>query len=105
MRMRCLTAPAAAALAIFVLCATASATEPVQATVCPSQAKAEQVLQSQGHFVPDDCRTLRVTRVDSPAGPLCVMDFSGNNAGILGALKDAVATTQWWAACAALHGP
>lgn len=105
MQVRYFAVPVALWLATLISSSAASAADPVQIRVCPSQAKIEQSIQSQGKLLPDDCRTLTVTRVDSPAGPLCVLDLSGDNAGILGTLRDAVATTQWWATCASLHAP
>lgn len=105
MRMHWLTIPAAAAVAAVTLPGAARAAEPVQFKVCPSQEKVEQILQSNGSFVPDDCRTVTVTRVESPAGPICVLDSGKDNPGVLGTIRDAITTTQWWTACANLRAP
>jgi hypothetical protein len=67
--------------------------------VCPSQQELEQVLQSDESFIPDDCRELTITRVDSPAGSLCVMDFRARDPGMLDQLTEAAVTTQWWVSC------
>lgn len=105
MRMHHFVVSAAVVLTASSSFTAASAADPVQIRACPSQAKMEQVIQSQGKFLPDDCRMLTVTRLDSPTGPLCVLDLSGDNAGILGTLRDAVARTQWWVPCASLRAP
>jgi hypothetical protein len=81
------------------------AAEPLQINVCPSREKAEQIVQSSGNLMPEGCRKVTITRVDSPAGPLCVMDFGQDGQGIIGTIKDAAITTQWWTPCSSLHSP
>lgn len=67
---------------------------------CPSEQGAEQVVGSQGRFVPGDCRQLTITRVQSGAMQLCVLDFEpGGDAGLLDQLRRAAVPTQWWVAC------
>ena len=66
---------------------------------CPSQEQLEQVLQSDGSFVPDDCRELTVNQIDAEAGRLCVMDFEAPDPGVIDQLTDAATTTQWWVNC------
>jgi hypothetical protein len=73
--------------------------------VCPSQQQTEQILQSDGKLRPDDCRAVTVTRIEAPAGALCVLDFGSNGEGILGSIRDATMPTKWWTACANLHAP
>ena len=75
-----------------------------QIPVCPTQTKAEQIVQSQGKFTPEGCQTMTVTEIDSPAGPICVLDLSQKQ-GVIGAIESAVTTTQWWTACANLRVP
>ena len=84
--------------------AVAAASGSKQLPVCPSQDKAEQIVQSQGQFMPEGCRTITVTEVDSPAGPICVLDFSQQQ-GIVGKIESFVETTQWWTACPNLRAP
>lgn len=80
--------------------------QPTQISVCPSQEKAQQVAQGRGQAVPEGCRTVTVTRVDSLAEPICGVDFTqANQGGLLGAVTDAVSAPQWWTACANLRVP
>jgi hypothetical protein len=73
--------------------------------VCASRADAEPMLQAErSATLPEGCRTATVRRLDTPAGPLCAIAF-GNGDGIVGALRDAVAETEWWTACANLRAP
>ena len=37
--------------------------------------------------------------MDAPAGPVCVIEFGQQHNGVLGAVRDAVANTDWWTAC------
>ncbi|MXP64675.1 hypothetical protein E0493_15085 [Roseomonas sp. M0104] len=95
-----------AAMGAALLClGEASAAEPLRIAACPSREKMEQTLQSGGRLSPDGCRTVTVTEVGSPAGPLCVLEFAQQSGGIVGAITDAVATTQWWVDCKDLHRP
>ncbi len=84
--------------------AVPAASGPKQFPVCPSQAKAEQIVQSQGKFMPEGCRTATVTEIDSSAGPICVLDLSQQQ-GIVGKIESLAETTQWWTACANLRAP
>ncbi|MFC4167584.1 hypothetical protein [Teichococcus aestuarii] len=82
----------------------ARSAEPLRMTACPSREKTEQILQSGGNLNPDGCRTVTVTRVDSPAGPVCVMNF-GESQGIVGAITSAAVPTEWWTSCENLRQP
>ncbi len=67
---------------------------------CPSQQTLEQVVGSQGRFVPDDCRKLTITPVQSGANQLCVLDFArDSDPGFLEQLKRAAVPHQWWVSC------
>ena len=69
-------------------------------TACPSQQKIEQVTGSQNRYVAEDCRKLTITRVQSGATELCVMDFGRDaDAGFLDQLKRAAVPHQWWVSC------
>jgi hypothetical protein len=72
---------------------------------CDTEQKVAQVLQSSGAYTPDGCRNVPVTRLDSPAGAVCVLDFSTGNQGIVGEIRSAAVTTQWWVPCTDLHSP
>ncbi|MGE5270845.1 MAG: hypothetical protein ACM3JG_14355 [Thiohalocapsa sp.] len=110
MKLTLATALAAAALAAAAASAqqrTATPTNSRVATVnaCDSEQKQQQVLQSNGAYLPDGCRKITVTRLDSPAGALCLMDFAPGKQGILGEIRSAATNTQWWLPCSALHAP
>lgn len=96
---------AGVALAVVVASGVAQAKSTTGVRICPSRDKAEQIVQSQGNLVPDDCRMVTVTRVDSPAGPICQIDLGQNGQGVLSSLRDAVTTDHWWTACDNLHAP
>jgi hypothetical protein len=81
------------------------AAQPQQVPVCPSQDKAQQVLEDPGGPLPDGCRLVAVRRVDTPAGPLCAVNFGQGDQGLLEDLVDAAVTTRWWTACANLQPP
>ena len=67
---------------------------------CPSQQELEQTLGSGGRFIPESCRRLSITTVQTGKGDVCVLDFgSGKDPGILDRLADATVPTQWWVAC------
>ena len=70
---------------------------------CETQQELEQVLESRGEFMPDGCREISITAIDTPAGELCVLDFRAEDQGILGTITEAAVPTQWWVACAELR--
>ncbi|MBV1800232.1 hypothetical protein [Siccirubricoccus sp. G192] len=77
--------------------------QPQQVAVCPTMALVQQTLQNPGGPLPEGCRLVTVRRVDSPAGPLCAVDFSEEGQGLLGDIIDSAVQTRWWAACATLN--
>jgi hypothetical protein len=80
--------------------ATVQAQDVSAVPACPSQQELEQTLGSGGRFVPDGCRQLSITSVQTGKGDVCVLDFrSGKDPGILDRLADAAVPTQWWVAC------
>jgi hypothetical protein len=74
--------------------------------VCSDREEAQMLLQyaTPAARLPEGCRLATVRRLDSPAGALCQIDI-GTDQGIAGAVTDAVATTEWWTACANLRAP
>ncbi|MGK7870528.1 hypothetical protein [Falsiroseomonas sp. E2-1-a20] len=101
MRKAAMSAACLAALA--VPCAAQAQTREVP--VCPSREDAEAVLQGgRSATLPEGCRMATVRRLDTPAGTLCAIAF-GTGGGVVGALRDAVAETEWWTACANLRAP
>jgi len=88
------------ALVAFTSAATAQTATPQSFPVCESQQELEQVLASDGQFMPDGCRQLSVTSLESEYGPLCVIDFeAAADPGFLDRLTDAAMPTQWWVLC------
>jgi hypothetical protein len=72
---------------------------------CPSQQDLEQVIGSDGELLPDGCRMLTVTPVESPSGELCMIEFEAPDPGVLDTLADAAVPTRWWVECADLERP
>ena len=67
---------------------------------CPTQQEIEQVIGSQGRFVPSDCRQLTITRIQSGTTEVCVLNFEpGGDPGFLDRLRQAAVPTQWWVPC------
>jgi hypothetical protein len=87
----------------------ASASSPAFAQLsfpaCESQQEIEQVIQSQGELMPEGCRTVTITAVDTPAGELCVLVFEQEDPGVVGAITQAAVPTQWWVAGADIERP
>lgn len=88
---------------IFAFASPAAAQDSLVA--CESQREIEQVLQSGGDLMPEGCQNLNVTRIESDAGELCVLEFENPDPGIVGQVTEAVVPTQWWVACADLPTP
>ncbi len=85
--------------------APALAQEQESFPACETQQEMEQVIQSQGELMPDGCRTVTITPVDTPAGELCALEFEAEDPGIVGAITEAAVPTQWWMACADIERP
>jgi hypothetical protein len=94
---------------VVPLALAVSAASPALAQVsfpaCESQQEMEQIIQSQGELMPDGCRTITITRVDSPAGQLCVIDIAEDDPSVLGGIAEAAVPTDWWVACADIERP
>jgi hypothetical protein len=85
---------------------TPSRAQSTQVPVCPSLALAQQARRTPpGAPLPEGCRVVRVLRVDTPAGPVCAVDFSADGRGLLADIMDAAVQTRWWTACANLSPP
>jgi hypothetical protein len=98
--MRLLELAIPLALVAFAGAASAQTATPQSFPACESQQELEQVLASDGQFMPDGCRQLSVTSLESDYGPLCVIDFeAAADPGLLDRLADAALPTQWWVLC------
>jgi hypothetical protein len=92
-------------IAAFACSSPAAAQAPQALPACQSQQELEQVLASDGDFMPDGCRQVSVTSLESEHGPLCVIDLEATgDSGMLGRIADAALPTQWWVRCESLAG-
>jgi hypothetical protein len=106
MRSQLVLTAALIACAATTTAATTALAQTQQVPVCPSREAAELVMQGgAGAPLPEGCRQAVVRRLNTPAGPVCVIDFGARDGGVVGTVRDAVATTEWWTACANLRSP
>lgn len=82
--------------------APANAQEQAVFSVCESQQELEQVISSEGTILPDGCRTLTVSSLQSNGEELCLLDLSSSDNGVLDQIRDAAVSQQWWVRCADL---
>jgi hypothetical protein len=66
---------------------------------CSSQTALEQYLDSNGDLMPDECRAVSFTVLESGGRQLCVADISSGGNSLLGGLADAAVPTEWWTSC------
>lgn len=71
---------------------------------CESQQSLEQVLESDGSILPDDCRQISIAQLESGGRTLCLIDLSQQNGGLVDDLRGVAATQEWWVDCTALAG-
>jgi hypothetical protein len=91
------------ALCIAVVLFSSPAMADGDLTLCRSQQSIEQVMETDGQLDPDDCRPARITRLDSDAGPVCVLNLSDGGGTFLGDLREMAETGEWWLPCDALR--
>jgi len=98
-----------AGIAAATLAIAMSALAPHQAAaqeafvVCDEQPALEQFLASDGDFMPDGCRMMRLSALDSDHGRLCVVEFDeSDDPGLMDRLTDAALPDTWWMRCADL---
>ncbi len=60
---------------------------------CDTQQRLEQVISSEGQFMPEGCRDVTATRIESQVGEICVIRFPTE--GITGAITG----NEWWIRC------
>jgi len=104
-----LRAGVAAATFTLVMAAFVAALAPQQAAaqeafmVCDEQRALEQALASDGDFMPDGCRVMRLSTLDTDQGRFCVMEFDeSDDPGLMDRLTDAALPDTWWMRCADL---
>ena len=87
------------ALALLVPAATPAAAqvgEPLYA--CATQSQLQQIIDSDGDFVPDGCRSLDVSVLETGAERLCVLQL-GEGGGVLQQIQDFVSEDELWVRC------
>lgn len=99
-----------AGIAAATLAIAMSALAPHQAAaeepfvVCDEQPALEQFLASDGDFMPDGCRVMRLSTLDTDHGRICVMEFDeSDDPGLMDRLTDAALPSTWWMRCADLQ--
>ncbi|ESR22510.1 hypothetical protein [Lutibaculum baratangense] len=92
-------AGAATAALLLVAIGTGHASAQEAFPACQSQQELEQVIGSDGQFMPDGCRNLTITAVETDGARLCVIDFATAGEGVLNTLRDAALPEQWWVRC------
>lgn len=66
---------------------------------CQSQQELEQVLASDGNIMPQGCRSVTISSLESEGQRLCLLDLSTVGDGVLEQLRDAAVNQQWWVRC------
>ncbi len=88
-------------LALYAPASWAQTAETGGIVACPDQGGLEQSINSAGSIMPEECTTLQINSLTSDNGELCLIDFSLDE-GIIGQLRDAAFSSQWWVRCADL---
>lgn len=91
-------------IALMVLGSTTTAATAQEAVIaCQSQQELEQVIASDGRILPDGCRNVSITPLDNGGERLCLMDFAGDDDGIVSQLREVAVNEAWWVRCADLN--
>ncbi|WIJ23517.1 hypothetical protein [Devosia sp. RR2S18] len=69
---------------------------------CSSQQELEQTIASDGSILPENCSTLTVTSLESQGESLCLLQLEASEEDLLGSLRDAALSSEWWVRCDAL---
>ncbi len=83
--------------------ALVAATAQEAVVACQSQQELEQVIASDGQILPDGCRNVSITPLDSDGERLCLMDFAEDGEGIVSQLREAAVNEEWWVRCSDLN--
>ena len=91
---------------LAVFCAGTAQAQTRDLPVCKTRDAAQMAMQAgAAATLPEECRRVTVRSITTPTGPICVIDMSQDNTGVVGAMREAMATTEWWTACANLRAP
>ncbi|MDZ5697549.1 hypothetical protein [Chelativorans sp. M5D2P16] len=66
---------------------------------CPEQQQLEQVLGSNGDIMPEGCRNVNISVLESDGDRLCMVDLSGSGEGVVEQLREAAVDQRWWMRC------
>jgi hypothetical protein len=92
------------AAALLAAATPAAAQQAREVAFCNARDGAERLMQARaGEALPQGCRIATVRQLETAAGTLCAVDIGSEQGGIAGAVRDAVATTEWWTPCASLQ--
>lgn len=91
------TAGTAAVLALGATPTAAQDAAPIFA--CPTQETLEQTIDSAGDFVPDGCRAVNISVLDSDGERLCVLQLGETSGNVLQQLQDVVTEDELWVRC------
>ena len=87
------------ALALLAPAATPAAAQGVVPLyACSTQSQLQQIIDSGGDFVPDGCRSLNVSVLETGTERLCVLQL-GEGGGVLQQLQDFVSDSELWVRC------
>ncbi|MCT7377308.1 hypothetical protein [Chelativorans salis] len=82
---------------IIAIPVAATAQESIPA--CQDQQQLEQVLGSNGDIMPEGCRNVNISVLESNGERLCLVDLSGSDEGIVEQLREAAVEQRWWIRC------
>lgn len=66
---------------------------------CQEQQQLEQVLGSDGEIMPEGCRRMNISVLESDGERLCLVDLSGADEGIVERLQEVAVEQRWWVPC------
>lgn len=93
----------ATVLCAFTVTAAVEAQAQTQIPVCGTQEQLEQLIRDQGRIMPEGCRKVTITTVESPVGRLCAVETASSDPGIIGSIRQATTDTRWWTDCGNLR--
>ena len=88
---------------ILLVLAMSGATAQEPTIACQTQQELEQVIASGGQIMPDGCRSMSITPLETDEAHLCMLDFTAGDEGIVSQLREVAVNEQWWVSCADLE--
>ena len=90
---------AGATLCLMFAAVPAAAQDAEALYACPSQETLQQTIDSNNDFVPDGCRAVNVSVLDSDGQRLCVLQLGETAGNVLQQLQDVVTEDELWVRC------